>query len=419
MRKRRVIPSAVALLALVPAAIACSPKATNSSGTDSGGVKTGPGVSRDTIKLGVLTDLHGQFAASGKAETMGNRLFWDDQNAKGGVCGRKVELVIKDHGYDVQQATTFYAQIHSNVLGMQQLLGAPMTAALDSNIKTDKMLTVPSSWASSLMRNPNIAVTGTTYELEVVNGVDYLLDKGTLKRGDTIGHIYQEGDYGESALLGGQQVAKANDLKLKPFKITGDDTDMTAQVTNLKAAGAKAILLAAGPKQLASVASAEKALGIDIPILVNSVVFAPGVLDTSASRAVQKHMYLTSSWLAPSSTDPTVKKLVNTVRTKHPGTPLVSTLVWGYGSGSFYQKVLAKACANKDLTRDGLHRAFTEIGEVKTGVIAPLNFSDRHTAPADSVYIYRADKDSVGGLKEVSDGLFQGKDARGFQIPTG
>jgi len=86
---------AVAVLAAgLLAAAGCSTKASNSSGGGSagasvGGIKTGTGVTADTISVGELTDLSGPFAALGKSITQAQQLYYDQISAAGGVCGHK------------------------------------------------------------------------------------------------------------------------------------------------------------------------------------------------------------------------------------------------------------------------------------------------------------------------------------------
>src|SRR5438309_1324740 len=92
------------------------------SGADTA-VKTGPGVTDSTITLGVLGDLSGSFGTLGKAILQGNQLYVDKLNAAGGICGRKVQLTVSDHGYSTQKAVDLYARMEPNVLGFVQLLG--------------------------------------------------------------------------------------------------------------------------------------------------------------------------------------------------------------------------------------------------------------------------------------------------------
>ncbi len=51
---------------------------------------------------------------------------------------------------------------------------------------------------------------GTTYDLEIVNGLAYLQQQGLIADGDTIGHIYIDGEYGGNGLKGSQYYASAS-----------------------------------------------------------------------------------------------------------------------------------------------------------------------------------------------------------------
>src|SRR5437588_9211083 len=52
---------------------------------------------QDSIKIGVNEPLTGPFAASGTYVTNGARIAADEINAKGGILGKKIELVIEDN----------------------------------------------------------------------------------------------------------------------------------------------------------------------------------------------------------------------------------------------------------------------------------------------------------------------------------
>ena len=132
-----------------------------------------------------------------RAELDGNEV-----NAGGGICDRRVEIVVKDHGYDVQKAVTAYADISADVVALPQVIGSPVMAALLDDIERDKVLTFPQAWAASLLDRDSVQVLGTTYDIDMIAAVDFLTRTKGLAKGDTIGHVYFEGDYGENALAG-------------------------------------------------------------------------------------------------------------------------------------------------------------------------------------------------------------------------
>src|SRR5258708_19767972 len=55
-----------------------------------------PGISQDTVKIGVITPLTGSQAAFGNAHKNGYQIALDQINAKGGVLGKKLELDVYD-----------------------------------------------------------------------------------------------------------------------------------------------------------------------------------------------------------------------------------------------------------------------------------------------------------------------------------
>nr|BFE77434.1 hypothetical protein GCM10020093_000350 [Planobispora longispora] len=160
-------------------------------------MKTGPGVTAGTISIGMMTDLTGPYASFGKSLTNAQQLYFEQVNAAGGVCGRKLEAVVRDHGYDVQKAVAAYTEIGPKVVAMAHVVGSPMVNAVKQRIEADKMLTIPQAWATSLLGSEPIQVTATTYDIDMINAVDFLAKEKGVKSGDKIGHLYFEGDYGE------------------------------------------------------------------------------------------------------------------------------------------------------------------------------------------------------------------------------
>src|SRR4030095_1288527 len=65
---------------------------------------TVPGESQAPIKIGVIQPLSGPVAASGNYIRMGAEIAGDWLNAKGGIGGRKVDLLIEDNKSDPKEA---------------------------------------------------------------------------------------------------------------------------------------------------------------------------------------------------------------------------------------------------------------------------------------------------------------------------
>lgn len=384
--------AAAATIALVLAG--CSTKSEGGGGGGNGDVATDFGVKGDTITLGVLTDLTGVFAALGNDITNANTLFWKDNK----VCDKyNVELEIQDTGYDVATATKLYAGLKDDVLAMQQTIGSSINTALAADYESDQMVNFPSAWGKTLTMIPGTGVLGATYDIEIANGYDYLFDQGLLKDGDKVGHIYFEGEYGENALAGSEAVAKAHNLDLTPVQITATDTDMTAAVTQL--GDVDAIVLTVAPTQTASVAAVAQAQGLDVPILGNNPVFAPGLLDGPTADFLKQNLYVAS----PISSFKENPDLLAAYQKAYPKVTPSLGVVFGYGMSQTMKKVLDAACESGDLTRQGVLDAFSGLSAVDTGgLLVPLRGFESGKSPSLESYILRPD-DVPGGATVVQD----------------
>jgi ABC-type branched-subunit amino acid transport system substrate-binding protein len=395
-------------VAMVLAASGCSTKASDAETTTQDGVKVGRGVDGTTITLGALTDLTGVFAALGKDITNAQALYWKNQNAGDKICGKyTVKEVVKDHGYDTQRGIQLYSSIHNDVLAIEQTIGSPINTGLLPQLEADHMVNIPAAWAQSLTEAPEIAIVGATYEVEMINALDYLLEQGEISEGDKIGHIYFEGEYGEGGLAGSKYFAEQHGMEVVEQQIQSTDTDMTAQVTKLKAEGVKAIAITVAPSQTASIAGVAAAQKLDVPIVGNNPVFAPALLEGPAGAALKKDLYVASP-VAPFDKLP---ELLDDYQSAYPGDPTLG-VVFGTAAADVMRQILDKACEDGDLTPEGVAKAKDELGTVETGGLAvPLTF-ETGTSPSDASYIFRA-ADVPGGAKAVSD-KYVGDDVAGF-----
>src|SRR5829696_1943456 len=397
--------SAVVATAVMVAAVSgCSAKAPESSGSgggEAGDVATDVGVEGTTIKLGVLTDLTGVFAALGKDLTNSNQLYWEEHQ----VCDTyDVELDVQDTGYVPQTGVQLYSGMKDSILAMQQTIGSPINTALAPEYEADEIVNFPSAWSKTLTEIPGTGVVGATYDVEISNGYDYLFQEGLLKEGDTVGHIYFEGEYGANGLAGSKAVAEAKGLNIIEAQIKSTDADMSAQVTQFKAAGVNAIFKNAAPTQTASVAAVAQAQGLDVPMLGNNPVFAPGLLEGSTADWLKTHLYVAS----PVSSFADHADLLESYQEAYPDvTPSLGVLV-GYGMATLMNQVLDSACENGDLTRAGVLEAFDNLTDVDTGgLVVPIRGFETGKSPSLESFVL-VPADEPGGAKVVQD-AFEGE----------
>ncbi|MFF9867723.1 ABC transporter substrate-binding protein [Streptomyces sp. NPDC013953] len=402
-RHRRLAAALTALVALTAAA-GCSSKAKDGddAGPGADGVKTGQGVDGKVIRLGVLTDMTGVYATLGKSVTQAQQLYVKQLNAAGGVCGRTVELTVRDHGYDPQKALAGYTELEPKVLGFPQFIGSPFVAAVKQRVDgQDKGLVLPQAWSASLLGSPSIRVIGSTYDIETINAVDFLLKEKGLKKGDSIGHVYFEGDYGENALTGSKYAAGKAGLKVVEQKIKPTDNDMSAQVAALKQAGVKAIVLSAGPRQAASLVGVAAAVKLTVPVIGNNSAYAPQLLATQAGPALEKMYYVATPTLPIGADAPAPRKLAADYRAAYPKDSLDNGVVAGWSAAQVFGEALKKACEAKDLTREGVGEALLTLNAHDAGFGVTHDFSDPEAPSSRRSVVIQPDKSVPGGARVV------------------
>ncbi|GHI52296.1 lipoprotein [Streptomyces rubradiris] len=392
-------------LAVLVAATGCSSKAKSGGDGDTrtGGVRTGPGVTADTIRLGALTDLTGPYATLGKSNVQAQQLWADQVNAQGGICHRKIEIVVKDHGYDVQKAVTAYADIAPDVVALPQVIGSSVVAALLDDIERDKVLTFPQAWSASLLGKDAVQVLGTTYDVDALAAVDYLTRTKGIGKGDRIGHVYFEGDYGDNALEGSTWAAERAGITVVGQKIQATDTDLSAQVAALAKADVKAVLISAGPAQTASLVGVAAASGLKVPVVTSAPGYAPQLLKTQAAPALVAMLSIVSAAPSVNSDLPGVKAMVAAYKEKYPDSSVDSGVLSGYNAARLMGEDLKKACAAGSLARADVIKAHRSQSELDTGLGTPQDFSDPSRPAALSTYVLKPDMKGVGGTVGVED----------------
>jgi ABC-type branched-subunit amino acid transport system substrate-binding protein len=381
---------------------ACSTKAVPAGGGESSsGVKTGPGVTSSSITLGVLSVLSGAYANVGLPVLQGAQLYFSDLNKQGGVCGRTVKLDVEDDGLDVQQAVSDYTAMEPNVLGMAQLVGSAVNSALTQQVLSDQMFTFPSSNSSTLLNNPDYIIPGATYDVAFINAVEWLKGTKGLAKGETIGYVSAQGDT-SGGNLGVEYAAKQLGLKLVELAATPTATDLSSQAAALKNDRAKAILVSTPPGQTLSLASAAESIGLNVPIVGDQSTFTPQELSAASGQALEQNFYVTTAIAAFSDTAAGPTTVRGEYTAKYKGQPVSQFIDYGYAGAGAYAAVLKQACADKDLSREGLIKAFRETRSADTqGVFPPLDFSQPGDPTTRESLIARPTAAAAGGLTVV------------------
>ncbi|MGY1812245.1 ABC transporter substrate-binding protein [Blastococcus sp. SYSU D00820] len=384
----------------------CTTKGSQDGGSGEGAVTTGVGISGTTINLGVVSDYTGPFSPLATDALRGIEQYWEANNADGGVCGTyDVELVVRDHQFNVQQAVVVYQELAQDVLAFQDFSGAAQIAAVLPDLEADSRLVMANSATQQLVDSPMVMIPAAHIGTDAQLTLQWLLQNDTIAAGDTVAVVYQETDFGEQAKEGVEEAAAANDLTVQPYQVKPTDTDMTAAVSDALRQGADAIVAAVAPAQTASIATVLQSEGATTPIAGVYSSFSPALLQSPAADYLTSHYTLTS-YVATFETGAGAE-LYDILSSARPGETITANAALGYNEAVLMDALLEAACEVGDLTPEGLAAQRAELGPIDfDGYKVPFDYTEVGESPTDEAFVVQPDASVPGGLRTVSDGPF-------------
>lgn len=227
---------------------------------------TGAGLAADTIKLGIAGAHSGDLASYGLPSVKAAELVVKDINARGGILGKKVELLIEDDACKPEMATNTATKLVSKKVDivMGHICSGATKAAL--GIYNDARIIVmsPSATNPELTQSgqyPNFFRTIASDDAQAKLEVDFAINRLKVK---TIAVLHDKGDYGKGLAEYVRKFAAASKkVKVVLYEgITPGAVDYSAIVQKIKQSGAEAVIYGGYHPEAASVVSQMRKKGM-------------------------------------------------------------------------------------------------------------------------------------------------------------
>jgi branched-chain amino acid transport system substrate-binding protein len=265
-----------------------------------------------TIKIGVNEPLTGPFAASGTYVVNGAKIAADEVNAKGGVLGKKIELVIEDNKSNPTEAAAVAEKLITTdkVPVIMGAWGSSLTLAVMPKLleyKVPMIVETSSSGKITTSGNPYIFRISPPSSVEAHAFKD-ILPKLHIKKAD---FLVINNDWGRGAAEDFGKVLKANGVQVG-YVETMDQAaqDMSAQLSKMKSSDSDTIMVTTAVEQLTLVLKQAAALGIKKQIVTTGGSQNPDQLVDQAGAAANGTFHLTTfaPWFPESTPDPVATK---------------------------------------------------------------------------------------------------------------
>ena len=336
-----------------------------------------PGVTATEIKVGAT------FPFSGPASALGNAgkgliAYVNQINDRGGINGRKINLITYDDAYSPPKAVEHTRKLieSDEVAFMFGQLGTP------SNSATNKYLTgkkIPSAFittgATKFTDSKEYPLTTTSLPSYDTEGKVYAKYFRAELPNAKVGILYQNDDFGKdflNAMKASYKDEAATKLVAIPYEVA--DPTVDSQVVNLKASAPDAFLFAGTPKFAAQALRKMNEMGWKPLTVVNFVGASIGA--TFVPVGLDKVVGVVTAGFQKEPTDPKwkddqgVKDFIAFAQKYLPGADLADqNYMFGYQQGMILEQLIKQS--GNDLSRENILKQSKSIKDLTLPTALP------------------------------------------------
>ncbi|MCE5194066.1 MAG: ABC transporter substrate-binding protein [Nitrospiraceae bacterium] len=254
-------------------------------------VLVSPALAEETIKIGAILSVTGPASFLGEPEKNTALMLKDQINSKGGIMGKKIELIIYDDETDVNKA----------VLAADKLLKKDKVVAVIGPTTSGNTLAVMEKFEKAHI--PLISLSASEKIVKPVK--NYVFNVAPLDRFAVarlyknlkasgiakIGIITVSDGFGQSGREVLKELAPSFEIKILADEVYGPkDTDMTAQLVKIKGTSPDAIVCWGTNPGPAVIAKNRVQLGINIPLYMSHGVASKKFIELAGDSAEGLHL---------------------------------------------------------------------------------------------------------------------------------
>ena len=334
-----------------------------------------PAWAQQTIKIGLVTALSGQSARAGEAITRGLQVAIDEINAKGGVLGKKLELLRRDDesipakGVIAARELYFKEKVAVLIGG----LDSPVALAIVP-IANENKLPFMDPWAAGTPITKNGAKDNYVFR---VSAVDELVDKAMLQYAQKTynarkpGMILVNNPWGESNEKGLSAALAAKKMQHAGIeKFEGNDVDVVPQLSRLKSAGTDVLFLVGNVGPSSQVVKSLDRMGWMPPIVSHWGPAGGRFTELAGPSAKNVHFVQTYSFFGNQS--PVGQKVLKALMAKYPDIKGAGDVTPAVGVANAYDAMMLSALAIQNAgstdgqkVRDGYYKIGRYEGLIK------------------------------------------------------
>lgn len=354
-----------------------------------------PGITDNEIVIGLFGPLSGPLVGYGIDPVNAAKMWYDDINAKGGIHGRKIRLIVEDDKCTANDLVAVVKKLVT-VNNVFMLHGGSCTSALSAAQEYINREKIPYVMINAAGDNavfpPRHYTFGSFQGTQRVYGsalATFAIDQLKTKRPAVIVH---DDDYGKANLVTAKAVFAANKIDVvAEERIPPNITDVTTPMLKIRAANPDVILSGAYPAPAVLIAQKYAEYGMNgIPLLQSTQgIPTPSAFAKNVDNpAALKNFYY--AWAFTDVGDPAIrKKWVDAYKEHYPDREPGPFMLTGLPAAMAITAALEKA--GRNVTRESLVDAMQSLDFKPEMLAGPIQFGPNRRDALRSVFVIRFD----------------------------
>jgi branched-chain amino acid transport system substrate-binding protein len=350
----------------------------------------------EPIKFGLVASLSGESARAGEAITRGLTVAIDEVNAKGGVLGRKIELIRRDDESNPSKGLAAARELiqREKVAVLFGGLDTPVSMAIVPLANSEKTPFM-GTWAAGTPITRNGANPNFVFR---VSAVDELVDKAILQYALKTYHAQKPGmilvnnSWGESNEAGLKAALAAQNITYAGIeKFEGNELDVVPQLSRLKAGGADVLFLVGNVGPASQVVKSLDRMNWKVPVVSHWGPAGGRFTELAGKSAENVHFVQTYSFFGTQS--PVGQKVLAELMKKYPDIKGAGDVTPAVGVANAYDcaqlaalAIAAAGSTDGDAVRQGFYKIGKYDGLIKSydKPFSPQN----HDALSENDYVW-------------------------------
>ncbi len=308
---------------------------------------------KEAIKIGAILPLTGKTANIGFNEQKGISLMVEEINKKGGIKGRKVEVVFEDSEGDSAKGVT----------AMQKLINIDKAQAVIVS------LTKVAVAVRQVAEENKIVILGESSDTKLAVGYEYIFRHfysnayngrelakfAYTQLGKTKGAVLylntEAGIEGKDAFKEEFEKLGGNIVTLESF--TDEQTDFKTQLTKIKAANPEVVFLNGRGKAMSIIFNQFVQLGVEAIPLVHLQCGEKSILEASKDALEKLLVYSAEMYFDENSSNPEIRNFVSRFKEKY-NEPITDWAIIGYDDAQILIKAFQSGAPTSEEVKNWL-----------------------------------------------------------------